>query len=108
MEKVGADIVKNALTLNEALYISTQYKELKGNRIMTSSGEAEVVCVAVSPADDINKWIFLQRFIDTSDPEKALDFYKVPYYDVVLIVAYNQGGPLSCISLRPPDVPVIL
>lgn len=103
----GVDIVKNALTLNEAIYICSQYRHYAGKRVMTNMMEAEVVCVAVSPADDINKWIFLQRYIETLNAGKALEFYKVPYYDVILIVKAPTGS-LSYIAIRQPDVPVIL
>lgn len=107
MGEAGLDITKNALTLNEAAYISSKYQHLKGKKIMTVKGEAEIAGVAISPADEINKWIFLQRFIETDDPATALEFYKVPYYDVVLITR-TAGAPLSYIEFRPQEMPAIL
>jgi len=104
MEHAAFDIVKDALTLNEATYMCGQYQHMLGEKVATGKGEAIVVCVAVAPADDINKWIFLQRFIETADAAGALEFYKVPYYDVVLI-AQAGGAPLSCISLRQSRIP---
>ncbi len=103
----GIDIVKNSLTFNEAMYICSQYRHLEGKKIMTNGAEAGIICVAISPADDINKWIFLQRFIETSDAAKALEFYKVPYYDVILITQV-PGGTLSYTAIRPPDGLVVL
>jgi hypothetical protein len=103
----GIDIAKNALTLREAMYICGQYAHLSGKRMMAASKEVEVICAAVSPADDINKWIFLQRFIEISDPVTALEFYKVPYYDVILITKLPDST-LSYTAIRPPDTPVVL
>ena len=44
-----------------------------------------IECVAVSPYDDINKWIFLQFYKDYKCPKKALEYYGVPYFDVLLL-----------------------
>ncbi|MCD6064362.1 MAG: hypothetical protein K0R82_2273 [Flavipsychrobacter sp.] len=51
----------------------------------------EIECVAVSPHDAINKWLFIHFYADCHDPTEALRFYTVPYYDVILIICTDKG-----------------
>jgi hypothetical protein len=95
---MGVEMINNALTLNEAKYLCDAYRYMQGMKLWDDK-EVFVERVAISPADDINKWIFLHHYGSGLDAEQALDFYKVPYFDVVLITRCAEGV-LSYVGLR--------
>lgn len=85
-------MIENAMSRSEAKEVCGQNLNLVGKPLVVGEEEQGIIeCVAVSPADDINKWIFLQRYAECRDAEASLDFYHVPYFDVVLIVRDSAG-----------------
>lgn len=84
-------MIENALSLREAKKLCAAYQHLVGKEVHGGAGRSVIESVAVVPFDDINKWIFLEYFIEHKDVSKAMDFYKVPYYDVALIVRDKQN-----------------
>ena len=77
--------------MSEALTIRDIYQHLT-NEPYLENGEAkgQIVSVAISPFDEINKWVFLQHFIESRNAEKALEYYHAPFYDVILIVSVPE------------------
>jgi hypothetical protein len=75
------------LTKAEALRTVEQYSYLAGQPYHEYDHLlGTIVCAAVSPHDAINKWLFIHYYADCRDPQKALSFYGVPYFDVILII----------------------
>jgi hypothetical protein len=90
-------MIENAMTLNEARLLCKEYEFMQGRSL--DNKDVVVECVTISPADDINKWIFLHHYGTTHDTDKALDFYKVPFFDVIFITRCGEGH-LSYITLN--------
>jgi hypothetical protein len=80
------------LTRAEAGEALREWQPMEGMPFYEDGGVLGVIeCVAVSPHDTINKWIFLHFYADCRDPGKALNFYKVPFFDVILIIRTVSG-----------------
>lgn len=70
----------------KARELSEQYQHLVGSPFMFTNNDWDnIECVTISPYDEINKWVFIHHYKDEGCPKKALEFYKVPFYDVILI-----------------------
>jgi hypothetical protein len=39
----------------------------------------------------VNKWLFIHFYADSRNPMKALAFYSVPFYDVILIIRTSDN-----------------
>ena len=75
-------MIEHSFTLAQALAICHDHQYLVGDVY----AEPDIIaCVAVSPLDPLNKYIFNTYFIDSQDPVQALQFYHGPYYDVMVI-----------------------
>lgn len=85
-------MIENAMSRTEAKEVCGQNLNLVGKPLVMGEEQHGIIeCVAIAPADDINKWIFLQRYTESRDAEASLDFYHVPYFDVVVIVRDTHG-----------------
>jgi len=77
---------EQSFSFEQARSICSMYRHLVGTSFQTGSTQwLPIECVAISPHDDINKWLFVSFYQDTKDQVKALSFYKPPYYDVIVI-----------------------
>lgn len=84
------------LTKGDAANIAMEYSWLEGQVYYEADEPVGTVkCVAVAPHDAINKWIFLHYYADCKDPLKALSFYKVPFFDVILVVESGFDSGLT-------------
>lgn len=80
------------LNLEQALALSGKYQHLVGKEFITEDGAAGIIeAVAISPFDDINKWIFLEFYKESRSVKKALEYYQYPYYDVLIITKTEPG-----------------
>lgn len=85
-------MIENAMSRTEAKEVCGQNLNLVGKPLVMGEEQQGIIeCVAIAPADDINKWIFLQRYAESHDADASLDFYHVPYFDVVVIVRDANG-----------------
>jgi hypothetical protein len=82
------ELVKNEpATLNQAVALCNKYQHLKGNVVISNTGDFEVIdCIAIAPYDKLNKMLFFKLYKDIKDAEKAIDFYDDRHFDVVLIL----------------------
>jgi len=72
---------------NEARRVWQRYRHLQGQEYLENGTVTGIIeCVAVGPYDDINRYIFLEYYLDCGDPWKALEFYHAPFFDVVLFI----------------------
>ncbi len=86
-------MIEHSFTLAQALAICEDYQHLEGKVYDETD---RIACVAVSPLDPLNKYIFNRYYIDSKDPLKALQFYHGPYYDVMVI----SGTDVKYMDLR--------
>ena len=86
--------------MSEAITLCDVYQHLKGEAYV-ENGEVkgQIISVAISPFDEINKWVFLQHFIESRNESQALEYYKSPFYDVILVVSV-QNLPLFYVQAR--------
>ncbi len=83
--------MEQPLSLVQARKICKHYQFLKGRILAARSDLSEpILHVVVAPYDELNKWIFLQNFSECGDSEQALEFYKPPYFDVILIARFKH------------------
>jgi hypothetical protein len=84
------------LNKSEAASTALEYGWLQGQVYYEADQPLGTIqCVAVAPHDAINKWLFLHYYADCKDPLKALDFYNVPFYDVILVIESGFDGGLT-------------
>jgi hypothetical protein len=80
-------MVHEPLTLAEARAICDEYKSLQGGVRLAGKGDLEVIEeVVIAPYGKLNKLLFFALYKEIRDPLKALEFYKHPEYDVILIL----------------------
>lgn len=81
------DNIARRLTKSEAYRAQQGCKHIEGQSFYEGGAMlGKVECVAVSPHDAVNKWLFIHFYADCRNPLRALDFYSVPFYDVILII----------------------
>lgn len=91
----GKDLLNKALTRSTANAVFNTFKHLCGLPYYTEGIQRGIIeQVAISPYDDINKWLFLQNYIETRCAVDALRFYEVPFFNIVLIIAPDNNTPL--------------
>lgn len=85
-------MIENSMTLKEARALCSRYQHLMGQTVKVDNEPCTIECVAVGPMDDLNRYIFLEHYKSYKDPKQALEFYKVPFYNVLLIGTTNSGA----------------
>ena len=83
---------RKSLSLIQAKAICRDFQHLVGKEFDENGKIIE--CIAVSPYDDINKWIFSQYFLEKRNCIDALKYYAGPYYDVLVIAAPQLGDKI--------------
>jgi hypothetical protein len=89
--------ITKALSLKEAQALQHQYNlvihQLK-NTYDTLHSKLE--CIAVAPADILNKWFFVNYYMESRDNDTALQFYKHDAYDVIAIIHHvHEDGEVE-------------
>lgn len=98
---MGNTNIAHAFNRDIAQEVCKTYRHLAGNEYYENNQlKGTVATVAVAPFDDINKWMFLQNFIETGCPLAAIKDYFVPFFDVVLMVKPIQESSLFLIDIR--------
>ena len=93
--------MKGSLNLSEAKALCNLYQNMVGLLFSEKSSEwGAVECVAVAPYDEINKHIFLEYYRQEGNAVRALRFYTVPYYDVVLIPRSTLDDKVTCCNVN--------
>ena len=92
-------MIENSLTLKDARALCVAHQHLVGSTVVSDKGNLKIECVTISPMDDINKHIFLERYKDYKNPDRAIEFYSVPFYDV-LMLAKDKNDTLHYFNLR--------
>jgi hypothetical protein len=59
-----------------------------------------IECIAIAPWDEINKWIFLQFYMDSRDAKEAITHYKNNFFDVILIARFKDKDWVTYRDLR--------
>ena len=75
-------MIDQTFTFDQALAICRDYQHWVGKAY---DGSDTIECIAISPLDPLNKYIFNTYYLDSKDAVKALQFYYGPYYDVMVI-----------------------
>ena len=76
----------------EARHLCDSYRFLEGELLCKAGCQRYYIrCVAVSPFDKLNKWIFTQFYLESGDEDESLNFYTFPDFDVILI-GYEPGS----------------
>jgi hypothetical protein len=77
---------KGPLTIDQARKLCEDYQYLQGRVLSVDElGEHRIDCVAVSPSDDLNKWLFTSFYNEYGCPIKALEYYTYSDFDVLLL-----------------------
>jgi len=77
---------REPFTLLQAKTIAARYQYLVGQPYDGDNSDSPLIsCVVVAPFDELNKWIYINFYADEHDPQKALNYYYYPYYDVLII-----------------------
>jgi hypothetical protein len=80
-------ILQEPLSLSHAITACNAYRHLKGNVIISESGDFEVIeNIVCAPYDKLSQTLFLKLFKEMKDATKALAFYNKEDYSVVLIL----------------------
>lgn len=75
----------------QAEKVCKDFQHLLGKPLDARADLCEPVSqIVIAPLDDLNKWIFIEQLAETNDWEKALSFYKPPYYDVILVARFKD------------------
>jgi hypothetical protein len=83
--------LKESYTMSEALAIRDIYQHLAGMPyVENGEPKGQITNVVISPFDEINKWVFLQHYMESWNADKALEYYKAPFYDVILIISVPE------------------
>jgi len=96
MKSADNSIMTAPFTKEQARRARNQYRHLEGQEYLEDGvGRGTIECVAVTPYDDVNKYIFLEYYLDCRDPLKALEYYYAPFYDIALVVKNYSDQKLS-------------
>ena len=76
-----------ALTLQEARSLSSDFQHLVGKPYAKAGSWSPVIGVMVTPYEDISKWIFSRYYAESRNAANALSFYNEHKYDVLVFSA---------------------
>jgi hypothetical protein len=79
----------DSLTFTEARRQCEAYEHIIGSTFLHEGRLMAIQQVVASPYDEINKYIFFHFLLESGSPSAALEFYRVPFYDVLVI--YRQA-----------------
>jgi len=80
-------ILQEPLTLGHAITVCNAYQHLKGNVIISETGDFEVIeNIVYAPYDKLSQTLFFKLFKEMKDATKAIAFYDKEEYSVVLIL----------------------
>jgi hypothetical protein len=80
-------LAKQALSLSEASALSFDNQHLVGHIILGDNNEFEVIdSITIAPYGKLNQLLFFKLYKEMKDPEKAISFYDLPQYDVIIIL----------------------
>ncbi len=80
-------LAKESLSLNEASALCAEHQHLAGSIVLGDNNEFEVIDhVLVAPYGKLNQLLFFKLYKESKDPEKAMNFYDLPQYDVIIIL----------------------
>jgi hypothetical protein len=81
------DILHKSYTKADAKKLRDAHIYLEGRAYLVKGQSAGTILhVCISPYDKLNKHIFLAFYKASKCPNKALEHYFAPYYDVVLVI----------------------
>jgi len=101
MEMYTNNALSNALTRRRAQELCQSLKHLAGTIHTTADEKTGIIeCATIAPFDDVNKFIFLEYYRECRNVSTALEFYRIPYFDVVLIVRSPIDGTISLAWLK--------
>lgn len=96
-----AENIAHAFNRETANAVHKNYRHLAGTAYRPNATlQGTIEAVAVSPYDEINKWMFLQNYKETGCPLAAIKDYFVPFFDVVLMIKPILESPLLMIDIR--------
>ncbi len=94
-------LIFKPLTLRQARAICKDFQTLIGRSFDQTMHWDNIECVAVTPYDEINKWIFACNYAEMKCPELALDYYAGHFYGVSVIARLKSNpGFCSCRDIK--------
>lgn len=100
MKLTPENVVSAAFTRSQANAVCKGYQHLVGTEYTGNEFTGTIECVCVAPFDDVNKYIFMEFYRDCRNAEKALEFYLVPFFDVVVIIRHFKNNKLAFARVR--------
>lgn len=95
MKSATSSSVTAPYTKEQARRVRDQYKHLEGQEYLENdAGIGTIECVAITPYDDVNRYIFFEYYLDCLNPLKALEYYYGPFYDVAFVVRSHSDQKL--------------
>lgn len=77
----------NSLSFFQAQMMCENFQHLRDQLIVNEQMQFhQIVAITVAPFDTYNKMVFVDNYKKTQNVEMSLDFYKVSFYDVVIIM----------------------
>lgn len=84
--------LKLSITFPEAKRLSEEHEHLIGSTFQLKDRLMAVQQIVPSPLDEINKFIFFHFLLESGSAKQALDYYRVPFYDVIVIYRNALDG----------------
>ena len=88
----------NSLSFFQAQLMCQNFQHLRDQMIINEEMQFhQIIDVVVAPYDSYNKMVFVGNYKDGQNAAAALDFYKVSYYDVVIImreISFDESEPV--------------
>jgi hypothetical protein len=80
-------LAQEPLSLNEAIAVCNEYQHLKGHIVLGDNNNFEVIdCVTIAPYGKLNQLLFFKLYKEMNDLEKAIRFYELSQYSVIIIL----------------------
>jgi hypothetical protein len=78
-------MTRHSLNFEQATRICHDFQYLTGTKFMVRNTAVPIEHIAVTPFDDLNKYIFFVQFREAGDVVKSLELYSGDEYDVVIV-----------------------
>jgi hypothetical protein len=86
-------MAKEPLSLNEATAMCREFQHLLGHVVLGDNNDFEVIdCVTIAPYRKLDQLLFFKLYKEMKDPEKAISFYALPQYNVIIILRELVGA----------------
>jgi len=88
----------NSLSFFQAQLMCKNFQHLRDQMIINEQMQFhQIVDVVIAPFDSYNKLVFVGNYNNSQNAVAAIEFYKVSFYDVVIImreISFDESEPI--------------